>query len=156
MKLSELLVEPAVLHGLEGLDKWAVIAELTDRLVGTAQIPPGLRDLVCDSLVAREKAMSTGMEHGVAIPHASVAQLERPAVSMGIAPAGVDFQAIDGRPTQLVILVVNPANRTKEHIRTLAEIARLLSSREMRDALVASGSGARALEIIRQAEAVVT
>jgi len=156
LKLSELLVESAVVHGLEGRDKWAVIDLLTDQLVASGQIPPQVRDVVRDSLVAREKAMSTGMEHGVAIPHASVPQLERPAVAMGIAPAGVDFQAIDGRPTQLVILVVNPANRTKDHIRTLAEIARLLSSREMRDALVASGSSERAMEIIRQAEAVVT
>jgi PTS system nitrogen regulatory IIA component len=156
LKLSELLVESAVLHGLDGRDKWAVIDVLTDRLVDTGQVPARHRDLVRDSLVAREKAMSTGMEHGVAIPHASVAEVERPAVSMGIAPEGVDFQAIDGRPTQLVILLVNPANRTKDHIRTLAEIARLLSSKDMRDALVASGSSGRALEIIRAAEAVVT
>ena len=156
MKLSELLVESAVLHGLNGRDKWGVIDVLTDRLVETAQVAPRLRDQVRDALVSREKAMSTGMEHGVAIPHASVAELERPAVSMGIAPEGVDFQAIDGRPTQLVILLVNPANRTKDHIRTLAEIARLLSSKDMRDALVASGSSGRALEIIRAAEAVVT
>ena len=156
MKLSELLVEPAVLHGLRAQDKWAVIDVLTDRLVETAQVRPEHRDRVRDALVAREKAMSTGMEHGVAIPHASVGELERPSVAMGIAPEGVDFQAIDGRPTHLVILLVNPANRTKDHIRTLAEIARLLSSHEMRDALIGSGTSARALEIIRQAEAVVT
>jgi mannitol/fructose-specific phosphotransferase system IIA component (Ntr-type) len=156
LKLSELLVESAVLHGLDGRDKWSVIDTLTDRLVETRQVPAQHRDLVRDALVAREKAMSTGMEHGVAIPHASVAAIERPAVAMGIAPEGVDFQAIDGRPTNLVILLVNPSNRTKDHIRTLAEIARLLSSHEMRDALVACGSSARALEIIRAAEAVVT
>ena len=156
LKLSELLVESAVLHDLQGRDKWAVIDVLTDLLVETGQIRPESRNHVRDSLVSREKAMSTGMEHGVAIPHASVPEVERPAVAMGVAPSGVDFQAIDGRPTHLIILLVNPANRTKDHIRTLAEIARLLSSREMRDALVASGTSARALEIIRQAEAVVT
>ena len=53
------------LHGLHGRDKWAVIDVLTDRLVETGQIPPGHRELVRDSLVAREKAMSTGMERSL-------------------------------------------------------------------------------------------
>src|SRR5262245_52507052 len=92
LKLSELLTESAVVHELHGRDKWAVIDVLTDLLVDTGQVRPESRDTVRDSLVAREKAMSTGMEHGVAIPHASVAEVERPAVAMGVAPEGVDFQ----------------------------------------------------------------
>ena len=100
--------------------------------------------------------MSTGMENGIAIPHTSVAQVSHTAVALGIAREGVDFQAIDGRPTHLVILLVNPANQTRAHIRTLAEIARLLSSGELRSALVRSDSAADALATIRAAEAVAT
>jgi len=156
VKLSEVLAEPAVLLDLDGRDKWQAISELTDCLVSSGQVPGEQRDAVHAALVTRERSMSTGMENGIAIPHTSVPHVGHTAVALGISRTGVDFQAIDGRPTHLIILLVNPANRTKDHIRTLAEIARLLSSREMRDALVASGTSARALEIIRQAEAVVT
>jgi len=96
------------------------------------------------------------MENGIAIPHSSVPLVERPAVALGVSREGLDFQAIDGRPTHLVILLVNPANQTKAHIRTLAEIARLLSSSELRSALVRSESAADILSTIRAAEAVAT
>jgi PTS system nitrogen regulatory IIA component len=156
LKLSELLVEPAVMHAPEARDKWQVIEGLTDLLLTTDQIRPEHRDAVHRALVARERSMSTGMEHGVAIPHTSVPEVEQPAVSLGIFPDGLDLQSIDGRSTYLVILLVNPANRTKDHIRTLAEIARLLSNAELRQALVRSSDAAQALEIIRAAEAVAT
>jgi len=114
------------------------------------------KNAVHSALVTRERSMSTGMENGIAIPHTSVAQVSHTAVALGIARSGVDFQAIDGRPTHLVILLVNPANQTRAHIRTLAEIARLLSSGELRSALVRSDSAADALATIRAAEAVAT
>lgn len=144
------------MHGAGARDKWQVIEGLTDRLLETRQIAPEHRDPVHQALVARERSMSTGMEHGVAIPHTSVPEVEHPAVALGIFPEGLDFQSIDGRPTHLVILLVNPANRTKDHIRTLAEIARLLSNAELRQALVRSADAAEALEVIRAAEAVAT
>ena len=156
MKLSEVLAEPAVLLDLDGRDKWQAIEELTDRLVSTRQIHGQHRGRVHEALVAREKSMSTGMEQGISIPHTSVTEIESTAVALGISRCGIDFQAIDGRPTHLVILLVNPANRTKAHIRTLAEIARLLSSSDLRAALVRSDSAAQVLETIRAAEAVVT
>ena len=156
MKLSEVLAEPAVLLDLDGRDKWQAIGELSDCLVATGQVPPEHRDAVHGALVAREKSMSTGMENGIAIPHTSVPQLEHAAVALGISRTGIDFQAIDGRPTHLVILLVNPANQTKAHIRTLAEIARLLSSADLRSALVRSDTAAHVLSTIRAAEAVAT
>jgi PTS system nitrogen regulatory IIA component len=156
VKLSEVLAEPAVLLDLDGRDKWQAISELTDCLVSSGQVAPEQRDAVHSALVTRERSMSTGMENGIAIPHTSVAQVSHTAVALGIAREGVDFQAIDGRPTHLVILLVNPANQTRAHIRTLAEIARLLSSGELRSALVRSDSAADALATIRAAEAVAT
>ena len=155
MKLSEVLVEGAVVLEMDGRDKWQAISELTDRLVATGQVPAEHRERVHAALVAREKSMSTGMEQGIAIPHSSVPELESTAVALGISAAGVDFQAIDGRPTHLMILLVNPANRTKAHIRTLAEIARLLSNGELRGNLIRSETPGEALAVIRAAEAVV-
>ncbi len=156
MKLSEVLTESAVLLDLSGQDKWQLIENLTDCLVASGQVEGGHRDSVHQALVTREKSMSTGMENGIAIPHTSVDEVDKTAVALGISRAGLDFEAIDGRPTHLVILLVNPSNRTKAHIRTLAEIARLLSSAELRTALHEAPSVLVALEKIREAEAAVT
>jgi mannitol/fructose-specific phosphotransferase system IIA component (Ntr-type) len=155
LKLSELLDETAVLLDVSGRDKWQIIEALTDRLVASGGIAADVRDEVLAALVAREKSMSTGMEQGIALPHTSVPHVNQPVAALGVAPDGVDFQAIDGRPTQLVILLVNPAHRTKDHIRTLAEIARLLSSRDLRQSLVRCQSEEQVVEIIRAAEALV-
>ena len=155
MKLSDLLQESAVLLDLDGRTKWEAIEVLTDRLVGTEQVSSEHRDTVHAALVAREKSMSTGMEQGIAIPHTSVDQVEATAVALGVARSGIDFESIDGRPTHLVILLVNPANQTKAHIRTLAEIARLLSSAELRAGLVTAPSPGDVLATIRAAEAAV-
>lgn len=156
MKLSEVLPASAIRLGLDGKDKWELIAGLTDALVSSGQIPDAVRDQVHQALVARERSMSTGMEKGIAIPHASVEEVESTSVALGIARGGVDFEAIDGQPTHLVFLLVNPSNRTKTHIRTLAEIARLTSSPELRAALREVDSVDEALDRIRSAEAAVT
>ena len=153
MKLSEVLDESAVVLPLEVQDKWAVIELLVDRLVASGQVEASLRQRVLDALVERERSASTGMENGVAIPHThTVAEIGETAVALGIAPEGLDFEAIDRRQTHLVILLVNPANRTSEHIRTLGEIARLLSSGELRSGLVGAESVEEALAVIRAAE----
>lgn len=156
MKLSEILPESAIRLAVGGQDKWQLIEHLCDALVESGQLPAEVRGGVLEALVSREKSMSTGMEAGIAIPHTSVDLVHETAVALGIAPEGMDFEAIDGRPTQLVILLVNPSERTKTHIRTLAEIARLLSSSELRAALTGAETPADALERIRAAEAAVT
>ncbi len=137
---------------IQEMDKWAAIEVLTDRLVETDQVTKAHRDDVHAALVARERSMSTGMENGIAIPHTSVELVTETAIALGVAPAGIEFESIDGRPAHLIVLLVNPAHRTKAHIRTLAEIARLLSSAELRARLVAASSAAEVLETIRAAE----
>jgi len=156
VKLSEVLPRAAIRLDIDGLDKWALIETLTDSLVSSEQIEAIHRDVVHDALVLREKSMSTGMEKGIAIPHASVAQVQQTAVALGVATKGVPFEAIDGQPTHLVILLVNPANQTKAHIRTLAEIARLLSNADLRAALKGAVDHDAVLDEIRSAEAAVT
>jgi mannitol/fructose-specific phosphotransferase system IIA component (Ntr-type) len=155
VKLSEVLPAAAVQLNQDGKDKWGLIAGLTDVLVTSGQIDASVRDAVHDALVAREKSMSTGMEKGIAIPHASVDEVDQTVVALGIARSGLDFEAIDSQPTHLVFLLVNPSNRTKTHIRTLAEIARLTSSPELRSALREADTVEEALDRIRSAEAAV-
>ena len=152
MKLSQLLSEQAILLELKGIDKWNLISKLTDVLVESRQVSAGVRDHVHDALVAREESMSTGMENGIAIPHCSVDMINETVVSLGISREGVNFDSIDGKPTHLIILLVTPKNKTKMHIKTLAEIAKLLNHESSRKKLLDASSPADTLRIIEEEE----
>lgn len=152
MRLSELLRREAVTLEIKDLDKWRVIEHLTDLLVSSGRLAPTKRQAVLDALLARERSMSTGMENGIAIPHCSMEEIDDTLVTLGVAQGGIDFESIDGRPTNLILLLVTPKNKTKIHIRTLAEIAKLLNDARFRDALVAATSSDQVLELVRRRE----
>ena len=152
MKLGDLLKEGQIATGFQSKDKWEAITKMVDLLVAQSRLKPEHREPVYAALAAREKVASTGMEHGVAIPHASVDGIEDALASLAISPAGVPFQAADGQPSRLIILLVIPRKAVQKHIRTLAGIAKLLQYEEMRDALTNARSPREALQVIREEE----
>ncbi|MEW6741952.1 MAG: PTS sugar transporter subunit IIA [Planctomycetota bacterium] len=152
MRLSDVLREDAILLDIKGIDKWMAIERLTSLLVESAQIEPQRQAAVLEALLARERSMSTGMENGIAIPHCSVDSIDHTLISIGISPEGIEFDSIDGTAARLIFLLVTPKNRTKDHIKTLAEIAKLLSHEAFRQRLLASTSASEVLEATRQEE----
>ncbi|HVR86647.1 MAG TPA: PTS sugar transporter subunit IIA [Planctomycetota bacterium] len=152
MKLGDLLKEGQIATGFQARDKWETITKLVDLLVAENRLKPEHREAVYDALVTREKVASTGMENGVAIPHASVDGLEDALAAFAISPGGIPFQSADGQPARLVILLVIPRKAVQKHIRTLAGIAKLLQYEEMRDALTNARSAREALQVIREEE----
>jgi mannitol/fructose-specific phosphotransferase system IIA component (Ntr-type) len=95
------------------------------------------------------------MEQGVAIPHASVDGVEGVLAAMGLVsdPAGMAFDAIDGRPTRVVVLLVIPRAQKLLHIRTLADIARVLSKDSVRDHLVSAKNSQEAWDVLHEGDA---
>jgi PTS system nitrogen regulatory IIA component len=152
VKLGDLLKEGQIATGFQARDKWEAIDKIVDLIIAQGRLKADQRDAVIAALVAREKVASTGMEHGVAIPHASVDGVEDAVAGLAIAPEGIPFQSADGRPASLVILLVIPRKVVQKHIRTLAGIARLLQYEEMRDALTGARSAREALQVIREEE----
>lgn len=72
----------------------------------------------------REQLGSTGIGSGIAIPHCKLANLKKGVVAVGLAPAGVDFGAVDGQPVRLFFVVVSPVESPAEHLQILAAISR--------------------------------
>lgn len=83
--------------------------------------------LVFDALSAREKLGSTGLGHGVAIPHGRMGEIATPRVALLRLQEGVDFDAIDNEPVDILIALVVPVDSTSEHLDLLAQLARALS-----------------------------
>lgn len=152
MKLGDLLKEGLIVTSFQARDKWEAITKLVDLLISQGRLKADQREGVYGALAAREKIASTGMEHGVAIPHASVDGVEDALAALAVAPEGVPFQSSDGRPARLIILLIIPRKAVQKHIRTLAGIARLLQYEEMRDAITGARSPREALQVIRDEE----
>jgi mannitol/fructose-specific phosphotransferase system IIA component (Ntr-type) len=90
-------------------------------------------------VLAREGKMSTGMEHGIAIPHGKTDTVKKLVVGVGIHREGVDFESLDGQPAHIFIMTVSPLNKSGPHIQFLAEISRILGNAAVRERLLAAG-----------------
>jgi len=93
------------------------------------------RGLVFDSLFARERLGSTGLGQGVAIPHGRIKGLREPVGAFLRLKAPVPFDAPDGRPVNLIFVLLVPEQATEQHLEILSELAQMLSDREFRQNL---------------------
>lgn len=84
------------------------------------------KDRLLGRLMEREEQVTTGIGHGVAIPHAAVDGLESTLCVVAQVPGGIDFQALDASPVHVIFLLLSPPGSTGTHIRLLARIARLV------------------------------
>ena len=152
MKLIEFLREDLVKIGLEADDKWEAIEEMVNLLVSTHEIRIRDKREVLTAVMEREKTMSTGLGHGIAIPHGASASIDQFVGAIGISQTGIEFQAIDGKPVYLILLLVVPADVFAQHIKTLAGIARLLNHEEFRQKLMHSEAPQEIMDLIQQEE----
>lgn len=153
MKLGELLKEGQILVGLQARDKWEAITRLVDLLIAQGRLREDQRTGAFAALASREKVASTGMEFGIALPHASVEGLEGAQAALGLSSSGVPFQSPDGQPSRIVVLLLIPHRDRLKHTATLASIARLLNYEETREALTRARNSREALQVIRDEEA---
>ena len=91
------------------------------------------RALVTDSLFARERLGSTGLGHGVAIPHGRIRGLKAPMAAVLQLDAAIGFDAPDDQPVGLLIFLLVPEAATQKHLEILSEIAELLSDAPLRE-----------------------
>jgi len=106
------------------------------------------RALITDSLFARERLGSTGLGHGVAIPHGRIKGLKAPMAAVFQLQAPIGFDAPDDQPVELLIFLLVPEAATQKHLEILSEIAELLSDSALRERLLASTDAAALHQLI--------
>ncbi len=148
MKLSELIVPDLVEVPLRAADKWQALAMIARVPVRAGRYAEAVVPAVEQALLARERSMSTGMEHGIAIPHAAVDGIDDLVAVLGIAPDGIPFEAVDRKPAQILVGLVIPRHKKLLHIKTLAEIARLLARAEVRQRLLHCSTAAEVVAVL--------
>ncbi|AGX87038.1 PTS sugar transporter subunit IIA [Candidatus Symbiobacter mobilis] len=98
------------------------------------------RALVTDSLFARERLASTGLGHGVAIPHGRIKGLKTPMAAVIHVEHPIPFEAPDDAPVHLMVFLLVPEQSTQKHLEILSEIAEMLGDEHLRDRMFASTS----------------
>jgi mannitol/fructose-specific phosphotransferase system IIA component (Ntr-type) len=93
------------------------------------------KDAIRASLRKREISMSTGIGFGVGLPHASTEHVSELVTAMGRSHKGIEFDALDGRPVNLVMMFLVPQGQFQKHLNTLANLAKLLQNDEFRASL---------------------
>lgn len=150
MTLMEILSGKSIMVGLKGQTKREVLEELVDSLEVGDKITD--RQKVLEAILQREEIMSTGIGHGIAIPHGKSEYVTELGGVLGIKREGVDFDALDGKPTYIFFLLVSPMDVSGPHIKALARISRLLKGEDFRQRLIHASDREDAIEIIDEEE----
>lgn len=136
MNLKKVLSPKVVTVNISSDTKEGVIDELLAMLDATGKITNLER--AKHSVMERERKMSTGMEHGIAIPHGKTDAVDELIACIGVSKHPVDFKALDNEPSRIFIMTLSPVNRTGPHIQFLAEVSQLLTRPERRDLILAA------------------
>ncbi len=152
MMISEFLHESTVRIGLEARNKIAAIEELIDVLVEEHEVRVASRASVIQSVLDREKMMSTGMEQGVAIPHGASDSVEDVVAALGVSRLGIDFHSLDGRPAHIIILLILPANEYSAGVQTMGGISKLLTHEGLRKRILGAETPAEVMDILIEEE----
>jgi len=126
----------------------AVLRRMVERLHAAGVI--GNAEDALSRLVEREQVMSTGIGGGIAIPHARTPEVKRTVVVLGRSLEGCEFGAVDGKPVDVVFLILGPPDSSAEHVKVLARIARLVKQPEFRAAVLQAETAEQVMEAVRR------
>ncbi len=150
MKICSLLDEAHVFLALEPGDKKKVLEDL----VGAVRMRGWIKDdkHILDELLKRESLGSTGLERGLAVPHALVEEIEQPFLALAVFPEGIDFEAADGEPTYLVMLLLGSKKDPGTQLKILAHVCRLVKETRWVERARKADSPRRICEILEEEE----
>jgi mannitol/fructose-specific phosphotransferase system IIA component (Ntr-type) len=150
MNLGDILGPDNILPELQAADRWLAIDELINNLVVTNRIKSDNREAIAAVVKKRETSMSTGIGFGIGIPHASTDLIQEVVGAFGRSKGGVNFDALDNQPVNLVMLFLVPQGQFQKHLHTLAGIAKLLHKKEFRQALEEAPDAPAMYKIIKE------
>jgi PTS system nitrogen regulatory IIA component len=148
MNLKTVLTKDTINLHLKGTTKEEIINELLEVLVAAKKIQD--RDAAYNAVMDREQKMSTGMKHGIAIPHGKSATIHDLVACIGISDAPIDFDALDHEPCRIFIMTLSPLEKTGPHLQFLAEISLLFKSAEKRAEILKAASPEAILHILAE------
>jgi PTS system nitrogen regulatory IIA component len=148
MNIKTVLTTETINLHLKGATKEEIINELLDMLVAAKKIQD--REAAYAAVMDREQKMSTGMKHGIAIPHGKSATIHDLVACIGISEQPVDFDSLDHEPCRIFIMTLSPVEKTGPHLQFLAEISLLFKSSEKRQEILNADTPEAILRILSE------
>ena len=148
MNLKTVLTAETINLHLKGSSKDEIINELLDMLVTAGKITD--REAAFNAVMEREQKMSTGMKHGIAIPHGKTDTIQDLVACVGIAEKPVEFDSLDHEPCRIFIMTLSPLEKTGPHLQFLAEISLLFKSAEKRQEIIGAKSPEEIIKILAE------
>jgi len=133
MNITQLLKPECIRVPLVATERFAAIEELVDLLDQSGNLTD--RNLVLESVIARERTRSTGIGMGLAVPHGKSTGLQSLCMAVGKPAEPIEFDSIDAKPCKLIVLLASPVDKTGPHIQALAGISRLWQTEAFRAAV---------------------
>jgi mannitol/fructose-specific phosphotransferase system IIA component (Ntr-type) len=149
--LSELLSAARVRVPLGSRTKNEVFQELA-RLVAEGRDGQDVEAILA-AVNEREQKLSTGIGDGIAIPHGRTPVVDDLVLAAGVSAAGIDYDALDGKPVRLFFMLVGPEAASGAHVKALARISRLMRREPLREQLMAARTPEEFLRLVTDAEA---
>jgi len=150
MILTQVLQPSCIKVPLEARDKRSAITELIDLLDVNKLLLD--KDVALQAVLAREQTKSTGIGSGIGIPHGKCKAVKELVMAAGIAGQPIDYGSVDGKPVNIVILLLSPIDQTGPHIQALAKINRLMLDEVLRNKLQNAGSAEEVFELLSKKE----
>ncbi len=122
-RMSQVIVPKAFTKLPGDSDKRTVIATLVQSLVRARKINAENVDEIVDGALSREAIGSTGIGHGIAIPHCRTALVKSISCSYGTSDTGIDFDSLDGEPVHSVFLLLTPPDQKEQHLQLMKSFA---------------------------------
>lgn len=145
MKISEILSRDSVLVDIKANNKRGLLQELSAKAAEIAGVD---ERVVADSVWERENLGSTGYGNGTAFPHARIEGLDKVIATFARLSQPIDFNAVDGKPVDLVFLLISPENSGADHLTALATLSRVLKNPDICEKLRQAGSKEEILAIL--------
>jgi mannitol/fructose-specific phosphotransferase system IIA component (Ntr-type) len=133
MRLSDHVRSSRVVT-LRGRSKEEVLAELVRTAGEASEVRDG--DALLRAILEREGILSTGIGLGIAVPHAKIPEVTDFVIAIGVSREGVDFDALDGKPAHIIVLIAAPTDRQRDYLALLAQVTVVLKQAETRQRLV--------------------
>jgi len=148
MNLKTVLTADTINLNLKGATKKDIINELLDILISAGKIKD--RTAALNAVMDREEKMSTGMKHGIAIPHGKCAAIQDLVACIGVSENPVDFDSLDHQPCRIFIMTLSPVEKTGPHLQFLAEVSLLFKSSEKREEILKAKTPEEVLKILAE------
>lgn len=150
MKITDYLDKSHIYLDMTSSDKKNVLEELTVRLAASGAIRSGLA--VLEALLKREGLGSTGLEKGIAVPHALTSDIAHPLIAVSVIKEGMDFESADGQPSYVVLLLLGGRQNPGIQLQVLAHICRLTKESDMVERMRSAQTAEEVYRILDHAE----